>query len=173
MRRMTIPLYRRKLLGVEHRLRSRPPFQAAVRAPEQGERQRAVKRKPPSIKPVRFGAGALAHRFGYPSLAALATSGEFLPLGASPLDPFAPALDHRRDDAGLALRGPRTRRSAAMHPATSVLHRPAFAIEAARDPDAVLADPEQVLHPRVTALTARRSPARRLADPEGSNTAGG
>src|SRR5271166_354683 len=61
-----------------------------------------------------------------------------------------------------------------MHPATPVLHRPGFAKGAARNPDAVLADPEQVLDARVAALTVRRPPGRGLAGPEqGSKAAAG
>src|SRR5271165_1206902 len=81
------------LVSVEHRLRSCPAFQAAVGASQQGERQRAIKREPPALKPPRFGAGALPHRFGYPSLAALSTRREFPPLDASPRNPLAPPLD--------------------------------------------------------------------------------
>ena len=118
-----------------------------------GRASTAIEREPPAPKSVRFGAGALAHRFGYPSLAALAARGEFARLGASPRNPLAPSLDHRSDHARLALCGPRTGRSAAMHPATTVLHCPTIAKDAAGDSDAVLADPEMVLDPRVAALT--------------------
>ena len=57
-RQFAVAVYRRALLSVEHRLRSRPAFQAAFRAPQQGERQRAIKRETAATEPARASARA-------------------------------------------------------------------------------------------------------------------
>ena len=96
--------------------------------------------------------------------APLAARGESPALGASPLNPLAPPLDHRGHDARLALRRLRTGRSAAMHSTASVLHRPGATKGAAGDADAVLAELDRVLDPGVATLALPRSISATMID---------
>jgi len=80
-----------------------PLRRVAFRGLEQRKRQRAIKREPRRPEPARLGTGALAHSLCDPCVAALAARRESPALGAPPLSPFAPSLDHRGHDARLAL----------------------------------------------------------------------
>src|SRR5208283_329879 len=129
----------------------------AFRALEQRERQRVVKREPPRPEPARFRTGALAHSLCNPCVAALAARREPPALGASPLNPLAPSLDHRGHDARLAVWRLRPGRSPAMHSTAAVRHRPCVAKGIAENGDAVRAAFEEVLDPRAAALALPRS----------------